>query len=398
MNHLSAFRITALAVLGAFACSGGDATASAEDQALSLTQSLRSAPAPSYARVRRDLRRCASPACGGFFIENVNQRAQRCLDGKVSDACYVADLDLSALGLSADQESLVRSNPEEFLLDGTLQANGRQRFGQCAVSEAWHGHAGITPSGQFFHAQSSGIICITSPCPTFSADLLNRSAASFQVAEVDLARVSSDPSDGLAQLNQPEGLLLAGRRTTVRGPGGSATGLRANEYYLPFVAESQSCGGLLGQGCADGSFCNFSLDAMCGAADQTGVCAPIPEFCPEIFSPVCGCDGNTYANTCFANAAGTSVASAGECAPPAQSCGSRGQASCEDGSYCDFPSGSDCGRADAPGTCAERPQLCPDIFLPVCGCDGKTYANSCNAARAGVSVDFDGACKASASP
>lgn len=39
-----------------------------------------------------------------------------------------------------------------------------------------------------------------------------------------------------------------------------------------------------------------------------------------------------------------------------------------------------------------KPEMCIEIFSPVCGCDGKTYPNSCYAERSGVSVKAEGEC------
>lgn len=82
-----------------------------------------------------------------------------------------------------------------------------------------------------------------------------------------------------------------------------------------------ACGGLQGPGsapgCAEGEFCDYALDAHCGAADQSGVCRPRPEMCTREYAPVCGCDGKTHPNRCEANAAGTAVAAEGPCADDA---------------------------------------------------------------------------------
>ncbi|MEM9072994.1 MAG: hypothetical protein AAGE52_31100 [Myxococcota bacterium] len=47
---------------------------------------------------------------------------------------------------------------------------------------------------------------------------------------------------------------------------------------------------------------------------------------------------------------------------------------------------------DGPGTCTMRPEICSGFFDPVCGCDGMTYGNGCNAASRGVRVASSGAC------
>jgi hypothetical protein len=153
------------------------------------------------------------------------------------------------------------------------------------------------------------------------------------------------------------------------------------------------CGGLRGERCGRDQFCDFAPDAACGAADQTGTCEDIPEACTEQFDPVCGCDGVTYGNACTANAAGISVARAGECDTVGGAvCGGLLGASCDDGEFCNFPPEAICGAADQTGTCEAVPEACTAILQPVCGCDDRTYGNACEANRAGVSVVREGAC------
>jgi hypothetical protein len=96
----------------------------------------------------------------------------------------------------------------------------------------------------------------------------------------------------------------------------------------------------------------------------------------------CAFTGACYPSACLAccmariDAGGTDVTTGG----------------CTDNSMCaatDYCAGSACG---TPGACTARPNICSALFNPVCGCDGRTYPNSCYAAEAGVRVAGTGAC------
>ena len=158
---------------------------------------------------------------------------------------------------------------------------------------------------------------------------------------------------------------------------------------FPLEGEGNICGGLAGQGCNPGLYCHYE-DGTCGAADQTGVCERQPDLCTMDYSPVCGCDDRTYANACQAAAAGVSINHHGPCGS-GQVCGGLAGVACPQDEYCRYEVGT-CGYADQQGVCEPVPDTCPELYAPVCGCDGRTYSNECEAARAGISIDHTGPC------
>lgn len=277
---------------------------------------------------RRDLRRCISPVCGGFWVKRVNEAKTRCADGSLQAECYVESISLKGVGLSAREESDVRGAVESG--HALVKARTYKKklnsitLGTLKANEAW---VGATKSvdgsfdGTFYRAADNGLRCIKAPCPSTSATALG-TKDSWNVIDVKLANTQNKADQETLDratnaLYTQEGILVAGGVALPKCLPGSNCGpfVTVSEFYLEVSrTEGKGCGSRGQQLCNAGQFCSWKPEHICGAFDAAGTCSYKPEACAQIYAPVCACDGQTYPNSCMAAAAGYSVSSQGACA------------------------------------------------------------------------------------
>src|ERR1700752_1810880 len=177
----------------------------------------------SFYSFRRDLRRCASPRCGGYFVKLVNQSRTRCADNRFQNECYVA---------SIDWRGQSEPDSERGLLRGTIRRKGQ--FGEFRVTEVWQAASANQPAARFFRVRDRGLRCIAAPCPTHHEATLN-STASRNIAGVDLSGAGAPEnvvSDANQAMTSPDGSLVSGNHSVVTGPAGRMQMLKAALFYV----------------------------------------------------------------------------------------------------------------------------------------------------------------------
>jgi hypothetical protein len=198
----------------------------------SASESVSVSPDPidatsTFYSLRRDLRRCVSPLCGGYFLKRVNMSSTRCANGRFMSECYLAEIDWNGQPQAENDRMVVR---------GQLVARRYGTFGnlgELRVSESWKSISANQPVGTFYLVRDRGVRCIAFPCPTHHEAKLN-SSFSRNIAGVNLesAGLGENASIANAAMTGPDGLIVTGRDVPVTGPGGRSFELRATQAYV----------------------------------------------------------------------------------------------------------------------------------------------------------------------
>lgn len=319
--------LASLFALSLPACGGQTAGATDNAALVDDGKADRASGRSSYFLVRPDQRRCASPACGGSFVERVNEATTACVDGASAAECYVAAVDYAKTKL--DDQDLAALSDRPLIVRGKIVATSYPTgtFGNLAVTEVWAAAAGAstgaypTVNGTVYRVRDNGVRCITSPCPSDRETKLN-SRTAHNVAGVDLSgsgATDEQISDAYVAMASADGVLVDGSNAPVSGPAGSALQLVATGFYTRVAhqasgaAMGEACGGIAGIVCADGLWCDPTPANACDSADLMGTCKDPGFLCSQIYQPVCGCDGTTYSNDCVRVQARAQLAHDGAC-------------------------------------------------------------------------------------
>jgi len=253
----------------------------------------------TYVVTRQDFKKCAYPMCGGVYVKAVNKAKTTCLDGTKQADCYVGDLDLSALGLPEEQASNVRSEAigGNILLSGELAP--LMSVAKLVVHEAHDRRTEAAATGTFYRLESSGIVCITAPCPSVRARNLNSSSTKL-LTDVDFTALGLSDEEASATMSTvfEKGLIMSGLIKTQ----GSKKMLVVSQIFDQVQPELQLC--LSQDACGPDAHCDMS-ECLSGCAPGMvcpavcyGACKPGPAPEPGA-SCVDACGGAAADQSCY---------------------------------------------------------------------------------------------------
>lgn len=204
----------------------------------------------TFFEVTKDLRKCAFPGCGGWFISRLNSGTTRCHNGQNATSCYTPVLDWSTAGLAEAQQEVLLTAAQDGAVSDGVKAILRGRFartnttprpelGRFVIGEAWTAENAATSDGGFVRIRDNGIRCFAPPCPSLTEMWLNNDAVTnIYGMDYSAAELSDYQFDECAQaLQTSDGMLTAGYRYTWVENGQVAIGRTATAVFMRLTNE-----------------------------------------------------------------------------------------------------------------------------------------------------------------
>ncbi|MBA3463061.1 MAG: hypothetical protein H0T46_24100 [Deltaproteobacteria bacterium] len=267
----------------------------------------------TYYAIRGDMRRCAWPMCGEFWLSRVNRASTVCHDNSTASECYTPVLDWSHANLDQGQQDKLKGQAWKpggtfALVRGRFAKKNtttpRPELGRFIVTEAWVAEGENPPEGVFAKVFQNGIRCIAEPCPSLTEKGLNTSN-SANIAELDYSPsgLTDRQIDGfVSQYVAPQGIIVAGDRYTFKISGRPGKGRTVtNGFHKLENPPASAChvGGCSGEICSDqegvSSICIFRPEFAC-YQDSDARCERQP-------SGDCGWTPTPELNSCLGNVA-----------------------------------------------------------------------------------------------
>lgn len=188
---------------------------------------------------RRDLRKCASPQCGGYFIKSVNNKRTQCADGKMMPECYVEGIRYKNGTDFNEEAGYSLKNRTPLLLQGNIEGIMSIDFRGGSVFLAESAYRGVTDkstSKRFFEIENNGIVCITEPCFSYEEANLNHPDRTSALSDLQFDRSGASEEDiALATelLTNGAPLYVSGHNKLYKGTAGTGVRMVVDQIYLP---------------------------------------------------------------------------------------------------------------------------------------------------------------------
>ncbi len=282
-------------VLGAVACGGSEQAADGQDDLSATTK--------TFVSFHVDARRCSSPACGGFFVRDLNKAA--------AAETYVSAIDYSGAGLDQSQLAALSSvSASELVLFGKLGAlNKATKTRSFQVAAVYRGLPGISAAaGDLFYRasdKSSALACVLAPCMNQLAAQVNGTAStSFSSYSVAGASKGFVDQQWLVSQVRSGAALVAGQIVDgTKEAGGVDKVLAASQVFFKLPGGLATCAPAAAPACAAGELPTFERDGnRCLASTGCATAGVCPQMMPSCDAGYTMVEWRHGPNACFAAA------------------------------------------------------------------------------------------------